>query len=161
MIRAFLLLGSNEGDRIALLANARSRIASLGGTIVKKSSIYQTAAWGKTEQAPFLNQVIEIKTALGPMELLKTLQSIEQTIGRVRKEKWGPRTIDIDILLYDNLATSTPELNIPHPGIPHRRFTLAPLAEVAGDLIHPLSKKSINELLEACDDTLTVEKISA
>lgn len=159
MIRTFLLLGSNEGDRTRLLRDARARIQSLAGAIVKASSLYQTTAWGNTEQAPFLNQVIEIETVLEPLDLLATLQKIEIELGRVRKEKWGPRPIDIDILFYGDVVMSTPMLSIPHPGTPERRFTLVPLTEIAGELVHPVLKKTMSELLASCKDALLVEKV--
>jgi 2-amino-4-hydroxy-6-hydroxymethyldihydropteridine diphosphokinase len=160
MIRTFLLLGSNEGDRIRLLTEARERIEILAGAILRTSSIYQTAAWGRTEQAPFLNQVIEIQTEVDPLDLLDRLQKIEVALGRKRKEKWGPRSIDIDILFYGDLVMSTPTLSIPHPGIPDRRFTLVPLTEIAAALIHPSIKKNMLELLDNCDDRLLVEKVT-
>jgi 2-amino-4-hydroxy-6-hydroxymethyldihydropteridine diphosphokinase len=159
MIRVFLLLGSNEGDRTAFLSAARAQIEAAAGKVISISSVYQTAAWGKTDQAAFLNQVIAVDTKLEALVLLGTLQTIERAMGRKRKEKWGSRTIDIDILFYGDAVINTTELIVPHPGIPERRFTLVPLVEIAPDLLHPVLKKTVRELLGECGDGLEVEKI--
>jgi 2-amino-4-hydroxy-6-hydroxymethyldihydropteridine diphosphokinase len=123
------------------------------------SSIYETAAWGKNDQPAFLNQVLEIETALSPPQLLKTILAIEENIGRVRQEKYGPRIIDIDILLFNDEVLHLPMLKIPHPQLQNRRFVLVPLAEIAPDLIHPVFKKTIAELLAICPDKLEVSRI--
>ncbi len=157
MIRAFLLLGSNDGDRLVILGNARKAIEASAGKLVSTSSIYETAAWGNNDQAPFLNQAIAIDTPMEALQLLDKLQKIELALGRVRKQRWGPRTIDIDILLYGDLTMSTPILTIPHPGVPDRRFTLVPMAEIAGNLYHPVLRKTMQELLIECKDALAVE----
>jgi 2-amino-4-hydroxy-6-hydroxymethyldihydropteridine diphosphokinase len=152
----FLLLGSNEGDREANLAQARQAIKASVGTIVKSSSLYKTAAWGVTEQPEFYNQVIQVTTVLDPAPLLTTILYIEESLGRVRIQKWGPRIIDIDILFYNTTIIESDNLTIPHVGIPHRRFTLVPLHEIAPDFLHPVLKKSIRRLLRECTDTLSV-----
>lgn len=154
----YLLLGSNENDRSHNLSRARLAVVNRIGSIVRLSSIYQTKAWGKTDQPDFYNQVIEIATSLSARECLVEILNIENILGRVRTEKWGPRTIDIDILFYHNLCVEETDLIIPHPGIPERRFTLVPLSEIAGEMIHPLIGKSIRTLLNECKDMLAVHK---
>lgn len=159
MERAFLLLGSNEGDRMTFLAKAIMAIIQKAGKSFACSSIYETAAWGKDGEPSFLNQVIGIVTSLTPEELLKTAQSIESDLGRIRTEKWSRRTIDIDILFYGSKIIETPDLIVPHPGIAQRKFTLVPLAEVAPHFMHPVLNKTMEELLRECHDTLAVGRI--
>ncbi|HRI80701.1 MAG TPA: 2-amino-4-hydroxy-6-hydroxymethyldihydropteridine diphosphokinase [Cyclobacteriaceae bacterium] len=156
-VRAFLLLGSNLGDRPDFLEKGRTLIKKRIGKVVAISSIYQTAAWGNTKQAAFLNQVIGVETKLLPEALLKAAQEIELLQGRTQTEKWGPRTLDIDILFYGDQVIKTPDLIIPHPEIANRRFTLEPLMEVEPDLVHPVLSKSIRKLLATCKDELPVE----
>ena len=155
----FILLGSNLGDRHSNLNYARLEIGRLIGKIITTSSIYKTAAWGQMEQPDFYNQVIEIRSALSPEKMLSIVKNIEKKAGRVREEKWGPRIIDIDILFYGDYIIASDTLVIPHPHIPDRRFTLLPLAEIAYDFIHPVNKKSVNQMLDACTDKLAVEKL--
>lgn len=155
----FLLLGSNEGQASDNLAEAAERIAKVAGRIVERSSVYQTAAWGMVNQPDFLNQVLKIESPWNAEVLLEKLLDIERSMGRVRANKWGPRIIDIDLLFYGQQVINTPFLRIPHPGIPERRFTLLPLTEIAPDLIHPLSRKSIATLLEECGDVLRVDRL--
>lgn len=156
----FLLLGSNLGDRSENLARARNEISSVA-TIVTASSVYRTAAWGKTDQPEFFNQVLFVNTTLGPEALLEQLLNIEMKLGRTRKERWGSRIIDIDLLFYDQLEITTDKLTVPHPGIPFRRFTLAPLHEIAPQFRHPVLNRTIQELLDACADPMAVEKEAA
>ena len=155
----FLLLGSNLGDKKKLLNTACSEINKQVGQIVRRSSLYETAAWGKTDQPSFLNQVVEVVSGLSAEEILTRINQIEQQLGRVRMEKWGARIIDIDILYYAYDIIKTEKLAVPHPGIPDRRFTLAPLVEIAPDFVHPVLKKTNTELLAICPDTLEVKKI--
>ena len=156
-----LLLGTNLGDREKNLEDCRRRLEQRVGKIVRASSVYETAAWGKTDQPAFLNQVIIIETDLAPMDLLQAINAIEKDMGRVRMEKWGERLIDIDILYYDSLVLNEPELLIPHPEIANRRFTLVPLAEVMEDLVDPVLRRPIKELLKSCDDACQVQLFRA
>ena len=155
----YLLLGSNIGDRENNLTLAIEKIQEHAGPIVRQSSIYQTKAWGIEDQEDFLNQVVVIETDLSPKDLLEVILNIEINMGRIRKQKWGARLIDIDILFYDNLVHDTKELRIPHPGIPDRRFTLEPLAEINPDGVHPILKKTLSSLLESSQDKLNVQKL--
>lgn len=152
----YLLLGTNLGNKAANLDQATSQIQRSIGKISKLSRIYETAAWGKTEQPSFYNQVVTLVSHFSPVELLAELHKIEIEMGRVRYEKWGERVIDIDILFYGDSVINTPQLTIPHPEIQNRKFTLAPLAEVRADFYHPVLKQTIRALLESCSDPLQV-----
>ena len=147
------------GDRLNNLKKAKALIAAECGTIRSASSIYGTAAWGITEQPDFLNQVLVLETSIEPVQLMQQLLDIEERMGRVRLFKMGPRIIDLDILLIDDLIIDSPSLSLPHPALPSRRFALIPLVEIAPDLLHPVEKKTITQLLLTCSDTLTVQKI--
>jgi len=160
MYNTYLLLGSNLGDSRKYLSDAIFEIESKIGTINSRSSLYQTASWGKHDQPDFINQVIELSTSLNPTDLLKGVLEIENVFGRQRLEKWGSRIIDIDILLFEDLIVKSPDLIIPHPYLSVRRFSLMPLSEIAPDLIHPILKKSITELLLELTDDLFVKKLS-
>lgn len=160
MNTAWLLTGSNLGMREDYLSAAKMEIGSQCGTVVKQSSIYETAAWGKTDQPAFLNQALEVLTPLNARQLIRRLLKIEKQLGRVREEKYGPRLIDIDILMYGNEIHQYDLLKLPHPELPNRRFALLPLAEIAGTVIHPVMQQSISELLEKCPDSLDVKKVS-
>jgi 2-amino-4-hydroxy-6-hydroxymethyldihydropteridine diphosphokinase len=122
--------------------------------------LYQTASWGNLDQPDFINQVIELKTSLSPADLLKAILKIENVLGRQRLKKWGSRTIDIDILLYEDQIVNTADLVIPHPYLSVRRFSLMPLSEIAPNLVHPISRKNITELLNELTDNLFVKKLS-
>ncbi|HEX2949111.1 MAG TPA: 2-amino-4-hydroxy-6-hydroxymethyldihydropteridine diphosphokinase [Armatimonadota bacterium] len=142
----YLSLGSNLGNRTAYLNQAVEKIAHLPHTqVIVVSSIIETPPWGKTDQPSFLNMAIAIETSLLPDQLLHAVQQIEHELGRVRTTHWGPRTVDIDILLYNDLTIDTPELQIPHPYLTERRFVLQPLAEIAPDL--HIKGKTIQEWL--------------
>jgi len=160
MYTAYILTGANLGNRKQQLQTAVELIEKFCGKIICTSSIYETAAWGLTDQPDFLNQVLSIQTNLAPHELLKTLLAIENQMGRTRILKYGPRIIDLDILLIGNLKIETPDLSIPHPALPDRRFALIPLAEIAGSMLHPTLGKNILELLNQCNDALNVKKYS-
>lgn len=155
----FILLGSNVGDRQANLLNARQEISRAIGEIITASAVYKTAPWGNTHQPDFYNQVIGIVSTLTPDELLEGILEIEKRLGRTREVKWGPRIIDIDILLWGARTMKTPHLTIPHPELAHRRFTLLPLTEIAPHFVHPIEHKTMMALLETCPDRLTVERI--
>jgi 2-amino-4-hydroxy-6-hydroxymethyldihydropteridine diphosphokinase len=159
MNKAYLLTGGNIGDPKETLARARTEIALHCGHITHSSSLYETAAWGKKDQPAFINQALEIETILQPEELLQKLLDIEKMNGRIRQEKYGPRTLDIDILLYDDRVIRESSLTIPHPELQNRRFALAPLAEIAPLVIHPLFSKTIIQLLEECIDQSAVRKL--
>ncbi len=150
-------MGGNLGNRTLYLQQARESIASQVGTVLRSSKLYETAAWGKTDQPSFLNQVLEVQTKLSPEEVLQSINLIEHELGRVRQEHWGARVIDIDILFYDNLVQQTQRLTIPHPQLHLRRFTLLPLAELTPDMMHPVLRQSITQLLETCEDKLEVK----
>ena len=154
MARIFLLTGSNLGNRLEFLQTAKTELRKRVGNLIQESSIYETAAWGKTDQADFLNQVLELETELKPEEILEINQEIEKAAGRNRKEKWGARELDIDILFYEDLVLNQPDLIIPHPQLQNRRFTLMPLAEIAPDFMHPVFRKTVAELLKSCPDKL-------
>lgn len=153
----YLLLGTNLGDRDVNLQNVRSALQRVG-KIVKESSVYESAAWGKEDQQSFLNQVCLVNTQLSPELVLGTILHIEKEMGRHRLEKWGTRIIDIDVLFYDDLVVDAPSIKIPHPEIPNRRFTLEPLNEIAAEFVHPKLKVKVSELLAACPDPLWVRK---
>jgi 2-amino-4-hydroxy-6-hydroxymethyldihydropteridine diphosphokinase len=155
----YILLGSNLGNRQENLDRARQEISRYIGRIVTTSSVYKTAAWGNTNQPDFYNQVIEIQSLSDPGKLLLDTQFIEQSMGRIREEKWGPRIIDIDILFYGDSILTSEALTIPHPEISNRKFTLLPLAEIAPDFIHPHFKKSVLQMLASCNDDLPVAKV--
>jgi 2-amino-4-hydroxy-6-hydroxymethyldihydropteridine diphosphokinase len=154
----YILLGSNKGDRLSNLERAIQQISLHVGIINQKSSIYETAAWGKTDQSAFLNSVIRIKSKLLPEALLDKLLEIERSIGRLRTERWGPREIDLDILFFGDLVIKSEHLQVPHPAIQNRRFTLIPLAEIAPNFVHPMLQKNCLQLLNECTDTLEVTK---
>ncbi len=159
MEEIYLGLGSNIGDRKKHITQAINKIETHIGPCLQQSSLYKTAAWGKTNQSYFINQVIQISTSKAPIDILDGILDIERQLGRVRKEKWGERTIDIDLLFYGSEIVELPRLLVPHPFIAERRFVLAPLYEIAPDFIHPIFERSIGSLLEDCPDTLPVELV--
>lgn len=156
---SYLLIGGNQGDRLARLATAREYISSEGGRIGAISALYETAAWGKNDQPDFLNQALEVATMQDAPAWLSTLLGIEAKMGRLRDERYGPRIIDIDILFFNNSIIHLPQLTIPHPEIQNRRFALTPLEEIAPFLIHPVLHKTISELLTECTDPLAVKQL--
>lgn len=156
---SYILTGGNLGDRHTNLSRAADLLDSRAGRILRRSILYETAAWGIESQPDFLNQVLEIETVLDPEALLELLLGIEREMGRIRGEKFGPRTIDLDILLYGELIMNTPDLEIPHPRMAERRFVLMPLSELIGDRLHPVTGRSIRDMLLDCTDPLEVSRI--
>ncbi len=152
MSRVFIGVGSNEGECFEHISIALRRLAAAGRVqLLQMATIIETEPVGGPPQDRYLNTVVEIDTSLEPAELLKTLQAIERQGGRTPSaERWGPRPIDLDLLLYDDRTINTPELTVPHPRMHERRFVLEPLAQLAPDAIHPVLKQPISELLLAC-----------
>lgn len=157
MARVFIGLGSNIGDRIEYCRTALSEISRFG-QIVKVSSVYETEPVGKEDQPDFINCAAEVETSLSPDELLIRLKSIEDKLGRTREDEWGPRTIDLDILFYDDLVIDTDELQIPHLSVHVRRFVLRPLCEIEPGLVHPGFNTSVSDLLSNLKDKKKVVK---
>ena len=139
---------------------AKSAIEQRCGLLKGFSNIFETAAWGLENQPHFLNQALAVQTGLPPKELLSCLLQIEKSLGRERDAKWGPRLIDIDILLYNDWVIHEEGLTIPHPQLHNRRFVLQPLSELAPEMMHPVLKKTIAELLAQCPDPLEVHKFN-
>lgn len=159
-MRAFLGLGSNIGEREGWLTKAITALSGTSGiTVVRKSSLYRTEPVGVKEQPEFLNMVLEVDTSSRPAELLRTVKSIEQQLGRTSSQRWGPREIDIDLLYYGDIVLNEPGLQIPHPEATKRRFVLVPLSEIAESFTDPLRKLSIAHLLKICPDTSGVRKL--
>lgn len=155
MHTAFLLLGSNLGDRHAHLALAKARLAEFGELEIVSRS-YSTDPWGIPDQPAFLNQAVRLRTSLGPEALLQKIKEMEAAIGRTGTRRWGPREIDADILVMDELEHQSDTLTIPHPRLSERRFALVPLAEIAPDLQVPGTGTDVKTLLNNCSDPLTV-----
>ncbi|MET3557236.1 2-amino-4-hydroxy-6-hydroxymethyldihydropteridine diphosphokinase [Streptococcus rupicaprae] len=152
MSQVFLSLGSNMGNRANYLEQAVQGLKDLPAThLLAVSPLYETSAWGKTDQADFLNLCLSVDTGLSPQDLLRHTQALELSLGRERHEHWGPRTVDIDILLYGHEVIREPHLTIPHPLMQERAFVLVPLADIAPSFQHPIFMKSIAELLEEVD----------
>jgi 2-amino-4-hydroxy-6-hydroxymethyldihydropteridine diphosphokinase len=145
--RVYLGLGSNMGDREAQIASALEALNTPDLRLLRKSSLYETEPIGFKDQAWFLNMVAEFETDLFPKQLLHRMQKVEVSMGRVRSIRNGPRTIDIDVLLYGNSVIKTEELEIPHPRYRERRFTLVPMAELSPNLRDPVTKQTMAEML--------------
>lgn len=156
----YLLTGGNLGNREMMLSQALQHIREKLGRIDRRSSVYQTEPWGFESYRPFLNQVLKVRTALTPAQVLSSVLQIELILGRIRQsDQYVSRVIDIDILFYDDLIISQQQLTIPHPLLHERRFALVPLAEIAPRLIHPVMNTSIQRLLIECPDKNRVETI--
>jgi 2-amino-4-hydroxy-6-hydroxymethyldihydropteridine diphosphokinase len=157
----FVGLGSNKGDRAAYLQDAATRLRYLPDTtVVQHSSVYESEPYGKKDQPRFLNAVSEIDTGLAPGELLPHLKELERLLGRETRERWGPREIDLDILVYDGLVYDHEDVHVPHKDLTNRKFVLVPLREIAPDLVHPESGMTMEELASSCRDEGRVVKTS-
>jgi 2-amino-4-hydroxy-6-hydroxymethyldihydropteridine diphosphokinase len=159
MNHVFLQLGSNMGNSKIQIMKAQQLIIEHIGKIIDSSSLYVTAAWGLEKQPDFLNQVIEVKTSHIASTVIRKVLEIEDTMGRVRNELYGPRIIDIDVLFFNSEILNLRNLTVPHPLLDQRRFVLTPLAELIPKFVHPVLQKTIKQLLKECDDTLNVQKI--
>ena len=159
MHSVYIGFGSNIGDRLARIQNAIRALSETEGiTLQKISSVYQTEPVGYETQAQFLNGVAAIQTDLPPLSLLHILKDIETAVGRRQRIRWGPREIDLDILIYGDLCLQTEKLIIPHPEMHRRRFVLAPLAEIAPNLVHPVFQETVQSLLEHLEDDKSVSE---
>jgi len=158
MNKAILLIGGNLGDRTGHLQQAVEQIDKQVGKVEKISALYETAAWGHVEQPDYLNQALLVSTGMDARTLLQTVLAIEHNIGRIRRQKWGARVIDIDIIFYNDAIINEPDLKIPHPQMQFRQFVLVPLTEIIPDWQHPVLHQSVSTLLENCTDTLPAIK---
>jgi len=157
---AYLLLGGNLGDREGNLKKAIELLNDKIGKVTSVSSLYETAAWGKTDQPAFLNQAVALKTHLSALAVLDLALGIEQELGRVRKDKWGERLIDIDLVLFGNQVINIPvKLQVPHPHMQIRKFVMEPLAEIAPDVVHPVLGETMLSICRNIEDQLEVKKL--
>ena len=157
----YLLLGSNVGRRMAHLGLALKLLEEKLGRSTRKSALYESEPWGRKDQGKFINQAVAFETDLDSLTILRICQAVEDQVGKKASVKWGPREIDIDILLLGNEVSENEDLTVPHERLTERRFALAPLHEIAPDLMHPVLQRSINDLLEACADESTVYPVNA
>ncbi|MEP6615427.1 MAG: 2-amino-4-hydroxy-6-hydroxymethyldihydropteridine diphosphokinase [Ginsengibacter sp.] len=160
MNKAYLLIGSNEGNRLQHLANARDLVQQKAGDVNDFSLIYETAAWGRLDQPDFLNQVLTVTTRLTAHSCLHEILAIENAMGRIRRKKNDPRIIDIDILFFNDEIINDNNLVVPHPEIQNRRFALVPMNELSPGMMHPVLNRTIASLLSTCTDQLQVSVFS-
>lgn len=160
MSKVYLLLGGNIGDKRQAFARAINLLEQRVGRITGRSAVYETEPWGFESSDMFWNQVLELEVDMAAQKVLQRTLQIEHELGRARKQnQYDSRVIDIDILFYDDQVIESPELVIPHPRIPERKFVLVPLNELIPDMIHPVLQKTIHQLLEECPDQLKVERV--
>ena len=159
MEKVVFVIGGNLGDRMGLIEQANKLLEENFSDPLLFSSVFETAAWGNLSDGDYLNQVLVFQTDLAPEVVLTIIQDIENQLGRRREEKWGNRTMDIDILYFGQQVIQNQELIIPHPFISRRRFVLEPLAEILPDFIHPVFKVSNIQMLETCSDTSSVVRL--
>jgi 2-amino-4-hydroxy-6-hydroxymethyldihydropteridine diphosphokinase len=152
-------IGTNEGNKLSNIETSLVNISDSIGFITKKSSLYETKAWGIEDQENFINLTIEVETALFPLELIEKLLAIENKMGRKREIKWASRIIDIDILFFENYRINTSNLTIPHPYITYRNFVLAPLLDICPEFMHPTLKKTIKQLNTESKDNGWIKKL--
>jgi len=156
----YIGIGSNQGDKYKNCTLAIENIcACVSNRLIKRSSFYQTEPWGYREQDDFINLVVKIQTSFSPLELLFFLQGIEKKLRKKKNKKWGPRTIDLDILFYNDQKFESPQLTIPHPLLHQRGFVLLPLKEITPHLIHPVFNQTISQLLDRLSDGKRVIKL--
>ena len=157
----YLLLGSNLGDKEAIIHTAVLKIEEQIGKVISQSSMYETAAWGNEDQPSFYNLALGVETGLSASDVLHAALSIEHELGRIRRERWGARLIDIDLIFFgQDIIDYGDVLQVPHPRMHERRFVLAPLAEIAGSFYHPVLKKNVSLLLAELHDQLAVKRVS-
>lgn len=159
MNKAYVLTGGNLGNTRGNLQKAIELIQQKAGMVIKQSAVYATAAWGIKEQPPFLNQALIVSTTLDAAHFMEVLLNIELEMGRKRNEKYGPRMIDLDILLFNGEIHQTKQITIPHPEMANRRFALIPLAAIASEVIHPVLHITIGQMLLQCQDESDVKKL--
>ncbi|MDB4898136.1 MAG: 2-amino-4-hydroxy-6-hydroxymethyldihydropteridine pyrophosphokinae [Firmicutes bacterium] len=158
---AYLSLGSNLGDRLGTLAKAVRSLEQAGTRLLRVSSVYETAPQGKTDQPSFLNVAVQVETTLEPLALLARIQAVEQGLGRVRTVRWGPRTVDIDMLLYGGQVFAEPALELPHPRMLERAFVLIPLLEVDPLVSLPATGEPLQLYLDRLPDQAVVPVLEA
>lgn len=159
--KIIIALGSNQGDRLANLKLALSNMVSWGFRINERSSVWETAPWGDTDQDSFYNMCVSASCEKDEATMLSVLKDIEMKVGRIRTRRWGPRVIDLDIIFSGDVVMETEDLTIPHTYMHKRAFVLRPLAEIEPDFVHPVLKKSVSQLLEELgEDDETMKKVA-